>query len=57
MVKAGDVVAADQPMLIMEAMKMETMINAELDGKIRDVLVQLGRRVETGDLLIVIEPE
>jgi biotin carboxyl carrier protein len=38
-------------------MKMETMINAELDGKIGDILVQPGRRVETGDLLIVIEPE
>ena len=26
---------------------METAINAELDGKIRDVLVQPGNRVET----------
>ncbi|MCA9011904.1 MAG: biotin/lipoyl-binding protein, partial [Planctomycetaceae bacterium] len=40
-----------------EAMKMETTITADLDGKIREVLVQPGKRVETGDLLVVIEPE
>jgi pyruvate carboxylase len=56
-VKVGDRVKKGQKLLALEAMKMETMINAELDGKIGDVLVQPGRRVETGDLLIVIEPE
>ena len=56
-VKIGDRIKKGQKLLALEAMKMETMINAELDGKIRDVLVQPGRRVETGDLLVVIEPE
>lgn len=56
-VKAGDRIKKGQKLLTLEAMKMETMINAELDGKIRDVLVQKGTRIETGDLLVVIEPE
>jgi len=56
-VKIGDRIKKGQKLLALEAMKMETMINAELDGKIRDVLVQPGCRVETGDLLVVIEPE
>jgi pyruvate carboxylase len=56
-VKVGDRVKKGQKVLTLEAMKMETTITADLDGKIRDVLVQPGRRVETGDLLVVIEPE
>ncbi len=56
-VKVGDRIKKGQKLLTLEAMKMETTITADLDGKIRDVLVQPGRRVETGDLLVVIEPE
>ncbi|MDA1230113.1 MAG: pyruvate carboxylase [Planctomycetota bacterium] len=56
-VKVGDRIKKGQKVLTLEAMKMETTITADLDGKIRDVLVQPGRRVETGDLLVVIEPE
>lgn len=56
-VKIGDRIKKGQKLLSLEAMKMETAINADLDGKIRDVLVQPGRRVETGDLLVVIEPD
>jgi len=55
--KVGERIKKGQKLLTLEAMKMETTITADLDGKIRDVLVQPGRRVETGDLLVVIEPE
>ena len=55
--KVGDRIKKGQKLLTLEAMKMETTITADLDGKIRDVLVQPGRQVETGDLLVVIEPE
>ncbi len=54
-VKVGEPIKKGQKLLTLEAMKMETTITADLDGKIRDVLVQPGRRVETGDLLVVIE--
>ena len=54
-VKAGDGVKKGQKLMTLEAMKMETMINAEFDGKVTEVLVKSGSQVETGDLLVVIE--
>lgn len=54
-VKAGDGVKKGQKLLTLEAMKMETMINAEQDGTVAEVLIKAGSQVETGDLLVVIE--
>lgn len=54
-VQAGDPVIKGQKLLTLEAMKMETTINAERDGKVEEVLVKAGGQVETGDLLLVIE--
>ena len=53
-VQAGDPVKKGQKLLTLEAMKMETTINAESDGKIEEVLVKAGSQVETGDLLVVV---
>lgn len=55
-IKAGDRIRKGQKLLSLEAMKMETAINADLDGKVREILVSPGNRVETGDLLVVIDP-
>ena len=46
-------VAKNDPLLIMEAMKMEATIYAEHDGEIGQVLVKAKDCVEAGDLLIV----
>lgn len=54
-VQPGDEVSKGQKLLTLEAMKMETTINAERDGKIGQVLVQAGSQVEAGDLLVTIE--
>jgi pyruvate carboxylase len=54
-VKVGDAVAKGQKLLSLEAMKMETTIYSEVDGKVAEVLVKPGSRVETGDLLVRIE--
>jgi len=54
-VKVGDSVAKGQKLLSLEAMKMETTIYSEVDGKVAEVLVKPGSRVETGDLLVRIE--
>lgn len=54
-VKPGDGVKKGQKLLTLEAMKMETMINAERDGTVSEVLIKSGAQVETGDLLVVIE--
>ena len=55
LVKEGDVVKAGQPVMISEAMKMETEIQAPIAGKIKAVHVAKGDRVTPGDLLIEIE--
>ncbi len=52
-VKAGDV------LLSIEAMKMETALHAERDGKIAEVLVRPGDQIDAKDLLVifVIQPQ
>lgn len=55
-VKAGDMVEKDQPILVMEAMKMENVIRAPQAGKLGLVKVQAGQAVETGADLCVIDP-
>lgn len=54
-VATGDEVKANQPLLITEAMKMETTIQAPFDGVIKQVTVVSGDAIATGDLLIEIE--
>jgi pyruvate carboxylase len=51
-VKAGDKVAVGQKLLTLEAMKMETTIYAEREGKVAEVLVQPGTQVEAGELVL-----
>ena len=54
-VKPGEVVAAGQKLLTLEAMKMETTIYAERDGTVAEVLTKAGTQVEGGDLLVRFE--
>lgn len=53
----GESVTSGQALLITEAMKMETTIQAPFDGVVKKVTVQSGEAIETGDLLIEIEKE
>lgn len=55
LVKPGDIVKANQPILIMEAMKMENEMRAPQDTKIKDVLVKPADSVESGQTLITFE--
>lgn len=52
----GQVIEKDQPLLVMEAMKMENEIRALHAGKISKVAVVEGQAVETGADLLVIDP-
>ncbi|MCA9419131.1 MAG: biotin/lipoyl-binding protein, partial [Candidatus Omnitrophica bacterium] len=54
-VQSGDSVAKGQKLLMLEAMKMQTIIAAERDGTISEVHVHPGMQIETGDLLMTIE--
>jgi len=51
----GEVVTAGQKLVTLEAMKMETTVHAEREGKIAEVLVRPQMQIESGDLLIRFE--
>lgn len=51
-VKAGDTVKAGDPLLVLEAMKMENIIKASGDAVVKLVKVKKGDSVEKGQLLI-----
>lgn len=55
LVKEGDTVKAGQAVLITEAMKMETEVQAPIAGKVKAVHVAKGDRVNPGEVLVEIE--
>ncbi|TBW08842.1 oxaloacetate decarboxylase subunit alpha [Azotobacter chroococcum subsp. isscasi] len=55
LVKEGDTVKAGQPILITEAMKMETEVQAPIGGTVKAIHVAKGDRVNPGELLVEIE--
>jgi len=52
----GDLVDAGAPVLVLESMKMETVIHAPFAARVRDLLVITGSQVETGAPLVRLEP-
>ncbi|WP_349573442.1 sodium-extruding oxaloacetate decarboxylase subunit alpha [Azotobacter salinestris] len=54
LVKEGDTVKAGQPVLITEAMKMETEVQAPIAGTVKAIHVAKGDRVNPGELLVEI---
>ena len=56
-VSKGDEVKRDDPLIILEAMKMEHRFNAPRDGTVADILFSVGDQVADGALLISLEPE
>jgi pyruvate carboxylase len=54
-VHAGQQLARGDVLVTLEAMKMETIVRAEHDGVIKEVLAKSGLQVEAKDLLVVYE--
>lgn len=54
--EVGSTVTAGQPILWLEAMKMEHTIAAPVDGVLSAVNVEVGRQVEVGTVLAVVDP-
>lgn len=54
LVAEGDAVAARQPLVVVEAMKMENELRAARAGTVRDVQAREGASVEAGTLLMTI---
>ena len=55
LVKEGDIVKENQPLIVIEAMKMETNIVAKSAGKVKDIKVSEGQMVIDKQLLIQLE--
>ncbi len=51
-VAVGDTVTAGQPLVAVEAMKMEHQVHAPADGTVEEILVTPGDQVETGQALL-----
>jgi biotin carboxyl carrier protein len=54
-VTLGEEVKAGQPIIVMEAMKMQNEMKSPKDGRVRELLASEGSAVNAGDPLAVIE--
>ena len=52
----GETVAAGEPLSVIEAMKMESNVTAPVTGRVKKIHIPAGEQIETGDLLITLEP-
>ena len=55
LVEKGSHVGKGEPVIVTEAMKMETTITSPAGGIVSEIHVKPGARIESGDLLMVIE--
>jgi glutaconyl-CoA/methylmalonyl-CoA decarboxylase subunit gamma len=53
-VTVGDTVKAGQVVVVMEAMKMENRLITTVDGKVKEIRLQRGAQVATGDVILII---
>ncbi|MGH9313330.1 MAG: biotin/lipoyl-containing protein [Vicinamibacterales bacterium] len=54
LVAPGDEVSPRQPLVVVEAMKMENELSASRAGRVKDVQVREGTSVEAGKLLVIV---
>ncbi|HTK91053.1 MAG TPA: biotin/lipoyl-binding carrier protein [Verrucomicrobiae bacterium] len=53
--KAGDHLAAGDPVVVLESMKMEIPVEAPRAGVVREIKVAEGQTVQEGDTIAVID--
>ena len=54
--EVGDEVEAGDPVLVLESMKMETVLRAPFHARLKECVVSVGAQVETGAPLLRLEP-
>ncbi len=55
LVKKGDKVTHEQPVLILEAMKMNNRIQAEYEGKVKKIHVKVGDKIPKNTVMMEFE--
>ena len=55
LVRAGDVVTSGQDVVILESMKMEIAVQADMDARVKAVRVSEGTFVDEGSILLELE--
>ncbi|HEX7786493.1 MAG TPA: biotin/lipoyl-binding carrier protein [Methylomirabilota bacterium] len=53
--RPGDAVAAGDPVIVLESMKMEIPVEAPCGGTVRQITVSEGETVQEGDTVAVID--
>lgn len=56
-VREGQAVAEGEPLLTLEAMKMETIVRAPMAGVVRELCTDVKAAVKAQDLLVVVDPK
>lgn len=54
-VKVGEIVEKGDPLIVLSAMKMETVVKSPVSGIVRDIPLVSGQKLEGDDLLVTIE--
>ncbi len=57
LVAEGDLVRPGQPLLVLEAMKMEHQLQAQHGGVVRTVRARVGQMVDPDEILVIVDPE
>jgi acetyl-CoA carboxylase biotin carboxyl carrier protein len=55
-VAVGDTVAEGDAVVILESMKMEMPVEAEVAGVVEQILCEKGQSVNEGDALLIVRP-
>jgi acetyl-CoA carboxylase biotin carboxyl carrier protein len=53
--KSGDAVAAGDPVIVLESMKMEIPVESPRAGTVKEIRVEEGQTVQEGDTVAVLE--
>ncbi|CAF4199731.1 unnamed protein product [Rotaria sordida] len=54
-IKEGDSIKKGDTLVVLSAMKMETVVKSTVDGKVKKVHVKAGQQVKGDDLLVELE--
>jgi pyruvate carboxylase subunit B len=53
--KAGEMIKKDEPVVVLESMKMETPLNSPFDGQVVSIQVSQGQQIQTGTVVAMIK--